>query len=123
MANLLFCEYIANIRALKEPVKTLDKAIEKQLQLVPNSKTLLSIKGIGLVYSAGIISEIGDINRFDTHAALAHTDSKLKDLIKRRKSRQYNRVIKMAVKREFDKMQKKEINYKRANLKKCTKRK
>jgi len=60
---------IFSIRAMKEPIKTFDRAIQKQLELIPN--TLISIKGIGTVYSAGIISEIGDINRFDSHAALA----------------------------------------------------
>jgi len=69
--NQVISVSIANIRALKEPVKTFDNAIEKQLRLIPNSNSLLSIKGIGLVYAAGIISEIGDINRFDSHAALA----------------------------------------------------
>jgi transposase len=69
--NQVISVSIANIRALKEPIKTLDKAIEKQLELIPNSITLRSIHGIGLVYSAGIIAEVGDINRFDNHAALA----------------------------------------------------
>jgi len=69
--NQVISVSIANIRAMKEPVKSFDKAIEKQLELIPNSKSLLSIKGIGQVYAAGIISEIGDINRFTNHAALA----------------------------------------------------
>ena len=60
---------ISNISAMKEPIKTFDRAIQKQLDLIPN--TLISIKGIGLVYSAGIIAEVGDINRFDNHASLA----------------------------------------------------
>ena len=60
---------VANIRAMKEPIKTFDYAIAKQFELIPN--TLTSIKGIGAVYSAGIIAEIGNINRFDNHAALA----------------------------------------------------
>ena len=60
---------IASIKAMKEPIKTYDNAIAKQLELIPN--VLTSIKGIGQVYSAGIISEIGNINRFANHAALA----------------------------------------------------
>jgi transposase len=67
--NQVLSVSIANIRALKEPIKTLDNAIEKQLALIPN--TLTSVKGIGLVYASGIIAEIGDINRFPNHAALA----------------------------------------------------
>jgi transposase len=62
---------ISSIKAMKEPVKTYDKAITAQLDLILNSKSLLSIKGIGQVYAAGIISEIGDISRFNNHAALA----------------------------------------------------
>jgi predicted flap endonuclease-1-like 5' DNA nuclease len=57
------------IRALKEQVKALDKVIEKQFEIIPN--TLTSIPGIGPVYSAGIIAEIGDINRFNNHASVA----------------------------------------------------
>jgi transposase len=39
------------------------------MKTIPN--TLTSIKGIGLIYSAGIIAEIGNINRFKDQAALA----------------------------------------------------
>ena len=83
--NQVLSVSIINIKALKEPItcnecersshavhanqSTLDKAIEKQLVLIPN--TLTSVKGIGLVYASGIIAEIGDINRFNNHAGLA----------------------------------------------------
>ena len=60
---------IASMRALEKQVKVLDKAIEQQFEIVPN--TLISIPGIGKVYSAGIIAEIGDINRFDSQASVA----------------------------------------------------
>ena len=46
-----------------------EAVISSQIQLIPN--TLTSIPGIGPVYSAGIISEIGDIHRFTNQAALA----------------------------------------------------
>ena len=49
--------------------KVLDKAIEQQFEIIPN--TLTSIPGIGKVYSAGIIAEIGDIHRFDSQASVA----------------------------------------------------
>jgi transposase len=58
-----------SIRALDAQIKAFDKAIADQLELIPN--TLTSIKGIGSVYSAGIIAEIGDIHRFSNQAALA----------------------------------------------------
>lgn len=60
---------VVAIRALEIQIKTLDKAIEQQFEIIPN--TLTSIPGIGKVYSAGIIAEIGDINRFDSQASVA----------------------------------------------------
>lgn len=60
---------INSIRALESQIKEFDKAIAEQLALIPN--TLQSIKGIGPVYAAGIVAEIGDINRFPNQAALA----------------------------------------------------
>ena len=60
---------IRSMKALESQIKEFDKAIAAQLELIPN--TLQSIKGIGPVYSAGIIAEIGDINRFPNQAALA----------------------------------------------------
>ena len=60
---------ISSIRALEAQIKQFDKAIAAQMELIPN--TLISIKGIGPVYSAGIIAEIGDINRFPSQAKLA----------------------------------------------------
>lgn len=60
---------ISSMKALETQIKAFDKAIADQMELIPN--TLTSIKGIGPVYSAGIIAEIGDINRFPNHPALA----------------------------------------------------
>ena len=60
---------IATMRALDGQIKILDKAIEQQFQIIPN--TLTSIPGIGKVYSAGIIAEIGDIHRFNSQASVA----------------------------------------------------
>ena len=57
------------MRALKEQVKVLDKAIEQQFEIIPN--TLTSIPGIGKVTSAGIIAEIGDIHRFSSQSSVA----------------------------------------------------
>ena len=57
------------IRLLQKQIKEYDKAIEKMLEAFP--QTLTSIKGIGNIYAAGIIAEIGDINRFPSQASLA----------------------------------------------------
>ena len=60
---------ITSMKALEAQIREFDKAIAAQMELIPN--TLISIKGIGPVYSAGIIAEIGDINRFPNQAKLA----------------------------------------------------
>ena len=60
---------ITSMKALESQIKEFDKAIAAQMELLPN--VLTSIPGIGPVYSAGIMAEIGDINRFENHAQLA----------------------------------------------------
>ena len=60
---------ITSMKALESQIKEFDKAIAAQMELLPN--VLTSIPGIGPVYSAGIVAEIGDINRFQSHAQLA----------------------------------------------------
>ena len=60
---------IATMRTLEKQIKVLDKAIEQQFEIIPN--TLTSVSGIGKVYSAGIIAEIGDIRRFQSQASVA----------------------------------------------------
>ena len=60
---------ITSIKALESQIKEFDKAIAAQMELLPD--VLTSIPGIGPVYAAGIMAEIGDINRFESHAQLA----------------------------------------------------
>lgn len=60
---------IAGIRALQSQIKDLEAAIQKQFEIIPN--TIISVPGIGKVYSAGIIAEIGDIRRFQSQASVA----------------------------------------------------
>src|SRR5690606_33621530 len=62
---------IQMIRSIQAQLKDMDKAIAKILDGILGSKCLRSIPGIDLVYAAGILSEIGDIERFDDQAALA----------------------------------------------------
>ena len=60
---------IATMRALEKQIKVLDKQIEQIFAVIPNNLT--SVPGIGKVYSAGIIAEIGDVNRFQSQASVA----------------------------------------------------
>ena len=60
---------ITSIKALESQIKEFDKTIAAHMELLPD--VLTSIPGIGPVYAAGIMAEIGDINRFENHAQLA----------------------------------------------------
>jgi transposase len=60
---------VSSLRALKAQIKALDAEIERQFENIPN--TLTSVPGIGAVFSAGIIAEIGDVNRFENQSKLA----------------------------------------------------
>jgi transposase len=60
---------ISSMRAMQAQIKSLEKEIARQFENIPN--TLISVPGIGPVFSAGIIAEVGDINRFEGQAQLA----------------------------------------------------
>lgn len=64
---------LALIECIEKQIKVIDKAIEKEMRgLFPNGyQSLLSITGIGPVFAAGILAEIGDISYFSNDAALA----------------------------------------------------
>lgn len=63
--------YAEEIKALQKMIKDLDKAIEKVVKVTDEEQILRSIPGIGPVYAAGILAEIGQIDRFDNEAKLA----------------------------------------------------
>lgn len=67
--NLSLSVTLSVIQHMESEVRRLDKAIGKLMRAIPN--TLESVSGIGPVYAAGIIAEIGDIQRFKNHSALA----------------------------------------------------
>ncbi len=58
-----------HIRFLAQQLKSLDRRVASELERFPN--TLLSVRGIGPVYAAGLIAEIGDVQRFEDDSALA----------------------------------------------------
>lgn len=60
---------ITLIRTFEKQIKELDKSIERILKGVP--QTLQTIPGIGPVFTAGIIAEIGQIERFDNEEKIA----------------------------------------------------
>lgn len=71
--NIVIKACFENISALEKSLKSIETSIQKQVKLFfKNEYTILtSIDGIGPVIAAGIIAEIGDINRFRNDDALA----------------------------------------------------
>lgn len=64
--------YAEEIKAFQKMIKDLDNAIEEVMKIIgEEEKVLRSIPGIGPVYAAGILAEIGQIERFDNEAKLA----------------------------------------------------
>ena len=61
------------IKTFESEIKSIDKAIEKNIKGLNTCEyqSLMSIPGIGPVLAAGILSEIGSINAFDSNNALA----------------------------------------------------
>jgi transposase len=60
---------LAHIRFLTQQLAPLDRRITQELARFPN--TLLSVPGIGPVYAAGLVAEVGDVTRFPDDDALA----------------------------------------------------
>lgn len=63
---------MATIRTLHTQLKEVDKTIAREVAAIPPAcRTISSIPGLGPVWTAGLIAEIGDIGRFADEAALA----------------------------------------------------
>jgi len=67
--GLLIRQYIEQIRFVERQIKEIDREIARLFQ--PFGTYLTTITGIGPVLAAAILSEIGDIKRFDSSAKLA----------------------------------------------------
>ncbi|ABO48637.1 transposase IS116/IS110/IS902 family protein [Desulforamulus reducens MI-1] len=67
--NISLATMLNVIKHMESEVKKLDKEIAKIMKGLP--QTLTSVKGIGDVFTAGIMAETGDIQRFKDHNALA----------------------------------------------------
>lgn len=67
--DLILGTTIEVIRTLQRQVKEIDKAIKRIMAGL--TETLETIPGIGPVFSAGIIAEIGQIERFDDETKIA----------------------------------------------------
>jgi transposase len=69
--DLVLASSCKNIRLLEKSIHDLDKTIAAEAEPFAEYAILDSIPGIGPVYAAGLLSEIGGISRFASQAALA----------------------------------------------------
>lgn len=67
--NISLATTLSVIQHMESEVKKLDKEIAKIMKGI--TETLTSVKGIGPVFAAGILAEIGGIDRFKDHNDLA----------------------------------------------------
>lgn len=67
--NISMATTLSVIQHLESEVQKLDKEIARLMKGLP--QTLTSVKGIGPVFAAGILAEIGGIDRFHDHNDLA----------------------------------------------------
>ena len=61
--------HLDTIRILEQQIRHIDKAMARDLEAIP--QTVTSIAGLGAVYGAGIVAEIGPIGRFPSDDAVA----------------------------------------------------
>lgn len=69
--NVILAMTLANIRFFEAQIQTLDKTIATQLAAFPFAVALRSVPGLGPVFTAGILAEVGHVERFDSDSALA----------------------------------------------------
>ena len=68
--NLILSSSLTTVRTLKAQLKPIEKAIATELRAT-SPQTLQTIPGLGPVFAAGIVSEIGDVRRFEREESLA----------------------------------------------------
>jgi transposase len=68
--NLVLSSSLATIRTLGAQLKPMDKAIAAELGAVP-PQTVDTVPGLGPVFTAGIVAELGDVRRFEDEESVA----------------------------------------------------
>ncbi|MBS3199274.1 transposase, partial [Turicibacter bilis] len=69
--DMVLATYARLIQTLKKQIKDLEKSIVALFEVVTEAQCLKSVPSIGVVYAAGIVAEIGQIERFENEAQLA----------------------------------------------------
>lgn len=68
--NLVLSSSLATIRTLGAQIKPIDKAIAAELKAAP-AQTVDTVPGLGPVFTAGIVAELGDVGRFESEEQVA----------------------------------------------------
>ena len=70
--SLVLATTLTTIRTLQAQLKLVDKTIARELAAIPPvRRTISSVPGLGPVWTAGLVAEIGNIHRFDDDGAVA----------------------------------------------------
>lgn len=70
--SLVLATTMATIRTLQTQLKTVDHTIARELLVLPAARrTISSVPGLGPVWTAGLVAEIGNIDRFRDDGAVA----------------------------------------------------
>lgn len=70
--NMVLSMTLENVRFFERQIASIDKAITRELGAFASDATiLLSVPGLGPVFTAGIIAEVQNVRRFDSDSSLA----------------------------------------------------
>ena len=70
--KLILTTTLATIRTLQSQLRAVDRTIAQDVAALPTARrTLDSVPGLGPVWAAGLLAEVGDIFRFTNEAAVA----------------------------------------------------
>ncbi|MCC2463924.1 transposase [Bacillus mobilis] len=64
--DVVLATYARLIQTLKKQIKEIEKSITAFFEAIPEARYLTSVPGIGVVYAAGIIAEVGQTFMFPT---------------------------------------------------------
>lgn len=68
--NLVLSSSLATIGTLTAQIRPMDRAIAAEIEAVP-PQTVDTVPGLGPVFTAGIVAEIGDVRRFEGEEQVA----------------------------------------------------
>jgi transposase len=67
----LVCEMAADVLRIRERIGEIEGRLEELLSARPEAEVVRSLPGMGVVFTASFLAEVGDLGRFDSADALA----------------------------------------------------